>query len=262
MMWPGSIREINNLPEVEKRAIYTTLIPDWVYTNYGLNKEKLAAEGHEAVQIRCPKGSRALEISVKRKAIECDPVLYLNMADTFNNQLIVLLVVVNDPDSERFNIDVDEYGNKTHLGTTGRNASAEKAAMKAGLAPGQIRRGLRSFKTAVPLFEEFVKKMGHDMFLIEPLAYHNAIIFERYGFNYLRGYKDMMQIDKDFRPGGEVFLRLSADNPFRHPDYWNKVRGRSWAVHDGILGHPFTGFQMYKRIGLHAGVNTFPDGQW
>jgi hypothetical protein len=261
-MWPSSIREINDLPESDKRAIYTTLLPDWLFTSYGMERETLTIDGQEVVRFRYPKGSRALEISVKRRITDADPMLYLNMADTFNNQLLVLLVVVNDPDGERFNIDIDEYGNQTHLGTTGRNLSAEEAAMKAGLAPGQIRRGLRSFKQAVPLFEEFVQKIGHDMFLIEPLAYHNAIIFERYGFNYMRGYQEMVRIDRDFRERGELFAKLSPERVFRQPDCWQYIRGRSWAIHDGILGYPFTGFQMYKRIGSHAGINTFPDGQW
>ncbi len=262
MAWPNSIREINNLPETEKREIYKTLLPDWLFINYGVDRDTLMIDDQPVVRFRCPHGSRALEISVKRRMTDADPMLYLNMADTFNNQLLVLLVVVNDPDGERFNIDIDQNGNQTHLGTTGRNLVAEEAAMKAGLAPGQIRRGLRSFKQAVPLFEDFVQKIGHDMFLIEPLAYHNAVVFERYGFNYIRGYQEMLRIDREFQEGGELFQKLSPNRTFRQLDCWKSIRGRSWAIHDGILGYPFTGFQMYKRIGVHAGINTFTDGNW
>ena len=262
MVWPTSIREINDLPDIEKRAIYKTLLPEWLYVNCGMDRETLTIDGQDVVQFRCPQGSRALEISVRRTPNDIDPVLYLNMTDTFNHQLLVLLVVVNDLDTPRFNIDVDEDGNPTHLGTTGRNIVAEKAAMIAGLAPGQIRKGLRSFKQAVPTFESFVEQMGHDLFLIEPLAYHNAIVFERYGFNYIRGYQEMVRIDREFQPGGELFAKLTTERYFRNPDVWQTIRGRSWAIHDGILGHPFTGFQMYKRIGVHAGVNTFPDANW
>lgn len=260
--FPNSIREINSLSEEDKRAIYTSLLPDWLFVQYGIHPETLTYEGLPVVQFRCPHGSRALEISVKRRSQDIDPMLYLNMADTFNNQLLVLLIVVNDSDSVRYNIDFDEYGNSTHLGTTGRNLIAEEAALRAGLAPGQIRRGLRSFKQSVPVFENFVAQMGHDLFLIEPLAYHNAVIFERYGFNYLRGHREMVRIDKEFRPGGELYAHLTEDCVFRKPDSWKTIRGRSWAIHDSILGHPFTGFQMYKRIGIHAGINTFPDAVW
>jgi hypothetical protein len=260
--WPTSIREINDLPESEKVEIYKTLLPEWLYTNYNLDRDSLTVEGQTVVHFRFPRGSRALEISVKRCANDRDPMLYLNMADTFNQQLLVLLVVVNDPESQRFDIDVDKNGHPTHLGTTSRNLAEEEAAMKAGLAPGQIRRGMRAFRQTVPIFENFVSRMGHDIFFIEPLAYHNAITFERYGFNYTRGYHEMLRIDREFQPGGELYRQLNPLNPFRQPEAWKTARGRSWAIHDGILGHAFTGFQMYKRIGVHAGINTFFNAEW
>jgi hypothetical protein len=261
-MYPNSIREINGLPEAEKVAMYRTLLPEWVFSTYVIDRETLTADGKKVVQFRCPPGSRAMEITVKRRASDIDAVMYLNMADTFNHQLLVLLVVVNDMNSTRYNIDIDHDGNTTHLGTSTRNLEAELAALEAGLSPGQIRAGMRVFKQAVPVFEQFVSNMGHDMFFIEPMAYHNAIVFERYGFNYLRGHKDMLTIHQGFQPDGELYQKLTPDNPFRPVDAWNRVRGRSWAIHDGILGHPFTGFQMYKRIGAHAGVNTFPNAIW
>lgn len=262
-MFPHTIREINALPEDEKIAIYRHLLPYWLFATYNIDEETLTAHGEKVVRFRCPSGSRALEIIVKQRAADTDPILYFNMADTFNNQLLVLLVIVNDPNSPRYNTDIDQDGNSTQFGTVTRNLPAEKSAMEAGLAPGQIRQGLRVFKQSVPIFEQFVKNMGHDLFLIEPLAYHNAIIFERYGFNYLRGHKEMVGIDHEFQPdNGRLYKKLTPDNPFRQPDAWKSIRGRSWAIHDGILGHPFTGFQMYKRIGVHAGINTFPNAEW
>lgn len=261
--WPNSIREINGLSPEQKNAIYATLLPDWLFSQFEIDPETFVGrDGHRVIHFRCPEGSRAVEITAKQYAADRDPILYLNMADTFNHQLLVLLLVVNDPNAERFNIDVDLEGNPTHLGTASRNRPAERAAMGAGLSPGQIRRGLRAFKQAVPIFEQFVANIQHDLFFIEPLAYHNAIIFERYGFSYLRGQREMIRIHEHFLPGGEIHNRLADDNPFRHQDAWKTVRGRSWAIHDGILGYPFTGFQMYKRIGAHAGISTFPDSQW
>lgn len=260
--WPNSIREINSLPLEAKEAIYRTLLPDWLFTQYGIGRKTLAVDSQQVVQFRAPSGSRAVEISVKRRADDRDPMLYLNMADTFNNQILVLLMVINNPDAPRFNIDVDESGNLTQFGTIGRNRPAEMAAMNAGLAPGQIRAGLRQFKQGLPLFEDFIRRMGHEIFLIEPLAYHNAIAFERYGFSYMRGLQEMKHIHQEFQPGENLHNRLTLDNPFRAPEAWKSVRGRSWAIHDGILGHPFTGFQMYKIIGKEANINTFPNAQW
>lgn len=260
--WPNSLRELNNLPEVEKRRCYSTLLPEWLFTSYGVDRESLSVDGKPVVFFRWPKGSRAFELTVRLHPFDRDPLLYLNMTDTQNNQLLVLLVVINNPDSPRFDIDIDEQGRATTLGTDGRNLVAEVAAMQAGLAPGQIRMGLRVFKQAVPIFEQFVKNLGHEMFIIEPLAYHNAITFERYGFSYMRGRQRMEKIHQAFLPDGELHAKLTPDNPFRQPDYWRSVRGRSWAIHDGILGYPFSDFQMYKRIGVHAGMSTFPESIW
>ncbi|NJL54789.1 hypothetical protein HC928_06040 [bacterium] len=263
LLWPNSLREINSLPEQDKLAIYKTLLPDWLSAEYGVNPATLRSPSSQfpVVRFRCPQGSRAAEITVKRDASDFDPLMYLHMADTFNNQILVLLVVLNDLDAPRYHTDIDEQGNPTHFGTTSRNIPAEVEAMRAGLAPGQVRKGLRAFRGTVPAFEAFVKHMGHDLFLIEPLAYHNAIVFERYGFSYLRGHREMLDIHQRFEQG-DLRQKLTPSNPFRQPDAWQTVRGRSWAIHDGILGHPFTGFQMYKRLGINAGIQTFPDARW
>lgn len=260
--WPHSIREINDLSDAEKCAIYKTLIPSWIFDQFEIDRETLSINGKTAVKLRCPHGSRAMEISVFHETGNRDPILYLNMADSFLGQLMVLLVVMNDPDSPRFNVDTDEFGHPTNLGTSARNYHEEIRAFEAGLAPGQIRSGLRGFRRAVPVFEEFVGRMGHDLFLIEPLSYHNAIIFERYGFGYTVGRQEMESIHAEFMPGGSLHRRLDNRNIFQRENAWQSIRGRSWAIHDGILEHPFTGFHMYKRIHHDAGVNTFPDGVW
>jgi hypothetical protein len=260
--WPNTLREINDLSEPNKLAIYYTLLPEWPFARFGIDRETLTVEGKPVVEVRALPGTRSMEMTVKHRPDAQDPLLYLHMVDTFNYQLMVLLLVVNDPDSPRFNVDVDDRGKANNLGTTNRNIPEEIRALQYGLAPAQVRSGLRVFRQGVPVFESFVHNMGKDLFLIEPLAYHNAIAFERYGFSYIRGRKDMEAIHEGFQPGGELHARLDGSTPFRAPDAWKTVRGRSWAIHDGILGHAFTGFQMYKRIGQQAGVNTFPGSIW
>lgn len=261
-LFPHSIRELNDLPTSEKLAIYYTLIPEWVFPMFAIDRDTYTVRGQQVVQVRCPSGSHSVEISVYHEPGAIDPALYLQMGDTVNSQLAVLLVVVNDPYSPRFNIDIDEQGNPTQLGTHSRNVPEEIRAMQARLAPGQIRRGLRLFRTAIPLFEEFIRKMQHDMFFIEPLFYHNAIAFERYGFAYERGANIMRSIHERFLPGGDLHARMNGDTPFRTPGAAQTVLGRSWAIHDGIMGHPLTGIHMYKRVGHASNVRTFPDSSW
>ena len=111
-------------------------------------------------------------------------------------------------------------------------------------------------------FEEFVISLGHDMYFVEPLYYHNAVIFERYGFSYQMGRRRMESINLAFMKGGELYQKLDGSTPFRSSDAWNRIRMRSWAIHDGIMGEPFTNVTMYKRVGKRAEVNTTPVCEW
>ncbi len=71
----------------------------------------------------------------------------------------------------------------------------------------------------------------------------------------------MLEIDRQFHPGGILHQRLNGSSPFRMPGMERTVRGRSWAIHDGIMDEPWDGLQIYKMIGADAGLNTFPDRQ-
>jgi hypothetical protein len=173
-----------------------------------------------------------------------------------------LLYILNDPDSPRFDVDKMPDGSATKFGTLMRNLDAEKAALQAGLAPGQVRRGLRLLRPAMDAFEQFIVSLGHDMYYVEPLYYHNAVIFERYGFAYQVGKRRMEGIQAGFGEGGELSQRLDSSNPFRSSKAANSIRLRSWAIHDGILGEPFTNVTMYKRVGKSADINTTSGCEW
>ncbi len=190
-----------------------------------------------------------------------DPILYGHLTDTVNGQIHVLLYILNDPNSPRFDVDRMPDGRPTRFGTLGRNLEAEKSALEAGLAPGQVRHGLRLLNPAVIAFENFVEELGHDLYFVEPLYYHNAVIFERYGFSYQQGRKLMERIHTGFSEGGDLIKRLD-DSTFRSVQAENSIRLRSWAIHDGILGEPFTNVTMYKRVGKHAGISTTADTKW
>jgi hypothetical protein len=174
----------------------------------------------------------------------------------------VLLYILNDPTAPRFNVDKMPDGSPTKFGILQRNLGAERAAMEAGLSPGQVRKGLRFLQPATAAFEEFVTSLGHDMYFVEPLYYHNAVIFERYGFAYQMGKRQMESIQAGFQKGGELRQKLDGSNPFRTSNAANSIRLRSWAIHDGILGEPFTNVTMYKRVGKSANINTAHDIAW
>ncbi|MEW6567006.1 MAG: hypothetical protein AB1449_02335 [Chloroflexota bacterium] len=261
-MSPSSIAGINLLPPAEKEAIYRRFIPAALLERFAIRSDLADAEGRSLVTIRCQAGATDVVVDLRHCYGAPDPLLYAHLTDTINGQVHVLLYIVNDPESPRFDVDRMPDGSPTEFGTFRRNLAAEQAAMAAGLAPGQVRRGLRMLQHSIAAFEAFVASLGHNVFFIEPLAYHNAVVFERYGFAYQQGRRLMEAIDAGFRPGGELDLRLDGSSPFRQPGMERSIRGRSWALHDGILGRPFTGVTMYKRVGEEAGVQTFADGTW
>jgi len=255
----STIGAINKLPESEKRAIYTRYIPKDLVQKFNLPK---LLEHKELLQFRFEPGSSNVEMRLYHQAGFADPILYSHLTDTLNGQIHVLLYILNDPHSSRFDVDKMPDGSATKFGTLKRNLEAEKAALQAGLAPGQVRRGLRLLRPAMAGFEEFIASLGHDMYYVEPLYYHNAVIFERYGFAYQVGKRRMEGIQAEFQEAGQLSQRLDGSNPFRSSKAANSIRLRSWAIHDGILGEPFTNVTMYKRVGKFAEINTTSGCEW
>jgi hypothetical protein len=258
-MQPSTIGGINKLPEDEKRTIYARYIPKELTEKFNLPD---LTDNKELLQFRFAEGSSDVEMRVYHQVGFQDPVLYAHLADTMNGQIHVLLYILNDPEAPRFDVDRMPDGSPTRFGTLKRNLEAEKAAMDYGLAPGQVRRGLRLLQPATTAFEDFITSLGHDMYFVEPLYYHNAVIFERYGFAYQMGKRRMEAIHTGFQEGGELYQGLGNSNPFRPARAANSIRLRSWAIHDGMLGEPYTNVTMYKRVRKSADISTTPGCEW
>lgn len=258
-MPPSTIGGINRLPEFEKREIYARYIPSALIQKFDLPN---LVHNTDLMKFRYASGSSDVEMMLYHKVGFPDPVLYGHLSDTMNGQIHVLLYILNDPDTPRFDVDKMPDGTPTRFGISKRNIEAETAALQAGLAPGQVRKGLHMIKQAMATFEEFVVSLGHDMFFAEPLYYHNAVIFERNGFNYQMGKRRMEAFHSGFKEGGELSQKLDGSNPFRSSNAANSIRLRSWAIHDGIIGEPFTNVTMYKHVGKLAGISTTPGCEW
>ena len=259
-MPPSTIGGINRLPEEEKRAIYSRVIPRELLDRFNmpaLDSIRLQS----MLKFDFEPGSTDVEMSLFHELRFPDPILYGHLTDTMNGQIHVLLYILNDPNSPRFDVDRMPDGRTTRFGTLRRNLEAEKEALEAGLAPGQVRSGLRMLSKAIQSFENFIESLGHEIYFVEPLYYHNAVIFERYGLTYQMGRRRMESYHAGFSEGGE-FLPLLDGSTFRKPEATNSIRLRSWAIHDRILGEPFTDVTMYKRVGKSAGVNTTPSCDW
>ncbi len=255
-----TLREINSLGNGEKERIYRSIIPDRLFERFTISEETFLGPGGErAVRFVAPAGLGVARIHVRPDPLDRDDVFFLEIADTHYHQMELSLCVINDPSSPRFDVDEDEQGRYNFFSTQGRNIPEEIRAMEAGLYPNQTHHGLKMFGEFLSVFERFVDSLGMEFIIAEPLSYDNAIRYEKCGFDYISGKKLMLDINEGFRPGNVYERRLDGSTPFRRPGFEKTVRGRSWAIHDGILDVPWDGIRIYYQVGKMAGVDTFPE---
>lgn len=255
-----AIRQINHLPAEEREAIYRRLIPARVIDLLSLDPARgLDPHGNRLVTYLCPEDQGFVRIEVRRHSLDQDCVFLLKLTQPAEELLEIAFIIVNDLDAERFDVDRDPAGGPGGILSGFRNPREELRAMRAGLAPGQVRRGLRLFWQVLPLVEAFAGELGKEQISVEALLYHHAILYERHGFGYLTGRDRLEEIHRDFQPGGVLARRLDGSTPFRMPEAAATVRGRSWAIHDGILGEPWRVPRLYKIVGQPMAMPTFPN---
>jgi hypothetical protein len=253
-----SILELSRLEVEEREDLLKLLIPDKIFEKYNISKKTLFNDyGERAVHFYYPESHYWVSTRVKRRLSDKDCILELDLEHTPTHQLELSFIMINDPDSERFFLDIDELGKKTIFGTVRRNIKEEIRAMEAGLAPFQIRRGLGLFKVFKLHLEAFAKQLSYQMIFTYPLGYHNAIHYERHGFGYVTRKAWMEEINARFHAGGDLYEQLDGSTPFRRKGMEATPVGRSWAIYDGILGEPFRDVKMVKVVGKDFHVCTF-----
>jgi hypothetical protein len=259
---PITLRQINSLPDNAKRRIYRTLLPTSLLVQFVIDPISWKGPGGESlVRVNAVQETGNVQIAVRSPADLSDEVLSLELADNAYDGIELNLILINDPQTVRFRVDQDEEGRPTLFGTARRNLVEEERAMKAGLAPGQARSSLRASRQVLEQLETFLAVLGQRAYFLEPLTYTSAWLFEKRGFAYVRGHQLMDEIHQEFQPGGRLHQALDGSTPFRQQEQWRTVRGRAWAIHDGILDvleARWDGLRMVKQIGRGAGVNTFP----
>jgi len=263
---PVTIKALNSLPENPKLRLYRTLIPIQVLADFDINPRTwMNPDKLTQVRLDAEKDSNKVKITAWYGEDPHNEFFYLELADNAYNGIDLNFLIVNNPTSPHFRTDFDEEGRETLFGTVRRNLVEEEKAMRAGLAPGQIREGLRCSQIVFNHVETFLTMMAHHAIFLEPLTYVSAWIFEKRGFAYSKGHQLMDTIHKEFQPGGELHKALDGSTPFRWPDQWKTVRGRAWAIHDGILeviDKKWDDLKMIKQVGRHAGANTFPGAEY
>ena len=263
---PFTIRQLNNLPESVKRRVYRGLIPPALLTRFGIDPIQWTDANKEPMLfLKAEPNSEKVLITARSSPDEADEFLALELADNSLNGIELNLIVLSDPTAPRYSIDQTEDGEPTMFGTLKRNLKAEEEAAGAGLAPGQVRAGLGGSRVVFEQIDTFLSTLGHRAYFLEPLTYASAWVFERRGFAYVRGHKLMDDIHREFQPGGTLYQCLDDGSPFRNRDQADTVRGRAWAIHDGILDAldvRWDKIRMVKQIGRHAGVETFPQARY
>lgn len=259
---PISLRRINELPENARKRIYRLLLPTTLLAELRIDPITWKGPGgDECIHLEAPEDAAEVRVLVRDPFHREEACVILDLADNNFGGIDLNWLVTSDPASPRFDTDRDETGQSTLFGTVRRNLAAEEAAMQVGYAPGQVRRGLRSSRQIIAQLDSFLATLGHRSYALEPLTYAAAWVFERRGFAYVRGHSMMDEIHREFQPGGVLHRVLDNSSVFRHPDHWRTVRGRAWAIHDGILevcGMQWNNLRMIKQVGHHAGVETFP----
>lgn len=263
---PFTIRQLNNLPENVKRRVYRGLIPPSLLARCGIDPVQWTGANREPLAfLEAESGSDKVLITARSTPDPNDEFLALELADNALNGIELNLIVLNDPSTARFSIDRAADGQPTMFGTLRRNLAQEEAAKRAGLAPGQIRAGLRGSSLMLNQLDAFLSSLGHRAYFLEPLTYASAWLFERRGLAYVRGHKLMNDIHHEFQPGGLLHKCLDGSSVFRMPEQAHTVRGRAWAIHDGILealGQRWDKVRMVMQIGRHSGVETFPGAEY
>ena len=262
----GSIEELNELPDAVREALYARLVPPELLMRLGADASGRGSDSHQLVRVVALPGQPWARVEVRASPDDRDAVLLLDIAMSAFGVPELTFVQITDPAAERFGIDRDDEGRDTLFGTVSRNREEEARALAAGLAPGQVRRGLRMLGRIMGRMEDFCRLLGKELFLVEPLFYHSALLYERQGCAYLFGQDLMREIHVEFQPGGRLHAALDGETVFRQPGLERTARGRSWAIHDGILSvlgdAPWGGVKMYRQLGRPAGITSFPDGAY
>jgi hypothetical protein len=260
---PISLHEVSSWDIQWQRILFRVLLPIPVLVKFGIDPVSLSdQQGRCVARMIIGEDANSARLEVYPSADVSDSLLEIELRDTPFNQIEVVWVAVQDPTSPRFDIDVTPDGESTLRGTTRRNLEAEAGALAVGLAPGQIRKGIGQFGRLLDCLETFMLALNRRDYIAQPLYYHTAVLFERSGFSYIQGQGRMERIAAGFVPGGSLRAKLDGSTPFRSPRLADSVRGRAWAIHDGILDEGWDRVKMIKHIGIHAGVDTCPGVPW
>jgi len=245
-----------------KQDTVSRLIPEELAAALGLPFPIRFSEDSEKIRLsRFDNGHQGLRIELWPSPCCKDPGFVLELVFSHLGQVEMAWIVINDLTGERFA--VDSSGRLPLAPNSGaRNVREEARALKAGLSPNQVLRGLHLLGPCLAAVENFASAVGSNLLTVYAMAYHNALEYEHKGFNYRDGRELMEELDAGFAKGGRLQEQLDDSSVFRQRVFAESARGRSWAIHDGLEGVNWFAPQMFKIVGIESKVDTAPGIVW
>src|SRR3989304_3483343 len=124
------------MPEKERERFLSVLLPRRLLAMFSIDPETFRNDrGVRGVGFVCPERMPVFQVDLRRDPDDRDAAYFLDLSNSVFGQMEVSFVIVNDPGSERFDIDVDEHGQDTYFGTARRHGPGGVPGGKAGVGP-------------------------------------------------------------------------------------------------------------------------------
>lgn len=224
------------------------LLPDAMLTRFNLARPfRFGTTREEVFALHHSEGHPGLRLEVWPDP-ECpDPGYVLELKFNFLGIPEIAWIAANDLAAPRFN--VDALGRLPLEPKSGlRNVAEEVRAMEWGLAPNQVRSGLHILRESLGAVENYLAALGVNIVTLSAMAYHNAVEYRHLGFMLKSGEELMIGIEEGFAPGGRLSRLLDGSTPFRKPENARTLLGRSWAIHDGLMGDEWYAPELIRVI--------------
>lgn len=231
-----------------RAELVTLLLPDELLARFNLPRPpRFGTTREEVFSLNRTEGHPGLRLEVWPEPACPDPGYVLELKFNFLGIPEIIWIAASDIAAPRF--DVDALG-KLPLGPEPglRNIKEEVRAMEWGLAPNQVRPGLHVLRESFACVDRYLAALKVNMVTLSAMAYHNAVEYQHLGFTLKSGEELMSAIEEGFAPGGRLRARLDSSTPFRKPENAETLLGRSWAIHDGIMGDEWFAPELIRVI--------------
>ncbi len=240
--------EINVLPSRVREEIYLRLVPDRLLAVVCLDRHDADGQrGHVPVRIAAPDGAAWARVELRAKPDDRDPALLLDIGHVGVRRARAVA-----------RADQRSVGRRALPSTATRTVSTPCSAPSAatrsrsgapwppGSPPARCDPGSACWGRCWSRWTTFAGSSGRSSTswsrssITRPSSTSDAAAATSSGASAWR------QIHQGFQPGGDLHRRLDDSSPFRRRGLERTARGRSWAIHDGVLDDPWQGVKMFR----------------